>query len=122
MCIRDSSHDVSDGGLAVALSECCILSSKGASIQLEENNSRKDNILFSEGGSRIIFSLNKNEESNFLNFLKINSKDFGRNVYVKKIGFVSEQNLVITLQDKTLCNLRVDELTEKFNNSISSYL
>lgn len=31
-----SSHDVSDGGLAVALSECCILSSKGAYIQLEE--------------------------------------------------------------------------------------
>ena len=31
-----SSHDVSDGGLAVALSECCILSSKGAYIQLED--------------------------------------------------------------------------------------
>ena len=28
-----SSHDLSDGGLAVALSECCILSSKGANIQ-----------------------------------------------------------------------------------------
>ena len=41
---------------------------------------------------------------------------------VKKIGFVSEKNLDITLQDKTLCNLRVDELTEKFNNSISSYV
>ncbi len=53
-----SSHDVSDGGLAVALSECCILSSKGAYIQLEEKNSRLDNLLFSEGGSRIIFSLN----------------------------------------------------------------
>ncbi len=115
-----SSHDVSDGGLAVALSECCILSSKGANIQLEEKNSRIDNLLFSEGGSRIIFSINKNEESNFLNFLKINSKDFGTNVYVKKIGFVSEENLNITFQRKTLCNLRVDDLTEKFNNSISS--
>ena len=56
-----SSHDVSDGGLAVALSECCILSSKGANIQIKENNTRKDNILFSEGGSRIIFSLNKED-------------------------------------------------------------
>ena len=115
-----SSHDVSDGGLAIALSECCILSSKGANIQLEEKNARIDNLLFSEGGSRIIFSTNKNEETNFLNFLKINSKDFGQNVYVKKIGFVSEHNLDITLQDQTLCNLRVDELTKKFNNSISS--
>ncbi len=115
-----SSHDVSDGGLAVALSECCILSSKGAYIQLEEKNNRLDNLLFSEGGSRIIFSLNKKEEQNFLNFLEIKSKDFGQDVYVKKIGFVSEQNLDITLTGQTLCNLRVDELTEKFNNSISS--
>ena len=106
--------------MAVALSECCILSSKGANIQLEEKNARIDNLLFSEGGSRIIFSINKNEESNFLNYLKVNSKDFGRNVYVKKIGFVSEDNLAITFHKKTLCNLRVDELTEKFNNSISS--
>ena len=115
-----SSHDVSDGGLAVALSECCILSSKGAYIKLDEKNARLDNLLFSEGGSRIIFSVNKKEEQNFLNFLEIKSKDFGRNVYVKKIGFVSEHSLDITLQDQTLCNLRVDELTEKFNNSISN--
>ncbi len=115
-----SSHDVSDGGLAVALSECCILSSKGAYIQLEEKNARLDNLLFSEGGSRIIFSLNKKEEQNFLNFLEIKSKDFGRNVYVKKIGSVSEHNLDITLEGQTLCKLRVDELTEKFNNSISN--
>ena len=96
------------------------MSSKGAYIQLEEKNTRLDNLLFSEGGSRIIFSLNKKEEQNFLNFLEIKSKDFGRNVYVKKIGFVSEQNLDITFKGQTLCNLRVDELTDKFNNSISN--
>ena len=116
-----SSHDVSDGGLAVALSECCILSSKGANIHLERKKTRKDSILFSEGGSRIIFSLHKKEELNFLKLIKINTEMFGENVYVKKIGFVSEQNLDITLQDKTICNLRVDELIEKFNNSISSF-
>ncbi|ABM71211.1 phosphoribosylformylglycinamidine synthetase II [Prochlorococcus marinus str. MIT 9515] len=115
-----SSHDISDGGLAIALSECCILSSKGANIQLEEKNARKDNILFSEGGSRIIFSLNKMEETNFLNFVSINNKNFGSNIYVKKIGFVSEANLTINVQDEELCNLRVDELAEKFNNSISN--
>ena len=115
-----SSHDVSDGGLAIALSECCILSSKGANIQLEGENVRKDKVLFSEGGSRIIFSLNKKEEIKFLNFLKIKRKYFGNNVYVKKIGFVSGKNLDITLQDEKLCNIRVDQLTEKFNNSISS--
>ena len=115
-----SSHDVSDGGLAVALSECCILSSKGANIKLEEKNARKDNLLFSEGGSRIIFSLKKKEEFNFINFLKIKSKDFDKGIYVKKIGCVSKENLTISIQDNELCNLRVDQLTKKFNNSISS--
>ena len=96
------------------------MSSKGVKINLEEKNSRIDSLLFGEGGSRIIFSLNQDEESNFLNFLKLKSKDFEQHVYVKKIGFVSEENLDITFQEKRLCNLTVDELTEKFNNSISS--
>ena len=116
-----SSHDVSDGGLAVALSECCILSSKGATIELEENHSiRQDSLLFSEGGSRIIFSLNNEEELNFLDFLNSNRKEFSKNIYVKKIGFVTKENFQITFENEVLCNLRVDELTKKFNNSISS--
>ena len=115
-----SAHDVSDGGLAVALSECCILSSKGATIQLEEKNIRKDNLLFSEGGSRIIFSINTKKEENFLNFIHSKSLDFCQNVYIKKIGFVTKKNLKIFVEDKKLCDLRVDDLTKKFNNSISS--
>jgi len=114
-----SSHDVSDGGLAVALSECCILSNKGATIELKDQNVREDSLLFSEGGSRIIFSINKQEESNFLNFINVHSKNFGENIYVKKIGFVSKDHLNISVQNKQICKLRVDEIAEKFNNSIS---
>ena len=115
-----SSHDVSDGGLAVALSECCILSSKGATIELEGNNIREDSLLFSEGGSRIIFSINKKEELKFLDFVNLETKDFPQNIYIKKIGFVSKENLNISVNYKELCKIRVDELTKKFNNSISS--
>ncbi len=115
-----SSHDVSDGGLAVALSECCILSSKGATIELEDKNFREDSLLFSEGGSRIIFSLNKKEELNFLDFVDFKKKDSPQNIYVKKIGIVSKEKLKIIVEDKELCNIRVDELTKKFNNGISS--
>ena len=117
-----SSHDVSDGGLAVALSECCILSSKGATIELEDKNIREDSLLFSEGGSRIIFSLNKKEELNFLDFVNFKKKDFASNIYVRKIGIVAKEKLEIIVEDQELCNIRVDELTKKFNNSISSCL
>ena len=117
-----SSHDVSDGGLALALSECCILSSKGATIELESKNFREDNLLFSEGGSRIIFSLNQKKEANFLNFINDKSVNFGKNIYVKKIGFVSKGNLIISNNNQELCDIKVADLTKKFNNSISSHI
>jgi len=116
-----SSHDISDGGLAIALAECCILSDKGATIQLQQDHNRDDNLLFAEGGSRIIFSIDKTKEKEWHNYLKniqINSQS---SIYVKKLGYVSSETLDIKIQDKNICNIRVEELTEKFNNSISDY-
>ncbi len=116
-----SSHDISDGGLAVALAECCILSSMGATIKLENNFSRDDNLLFAEGGSRIIFSIDKSKEKEWLEYLIKNKKDFQSSIYVKQIGYVSGESLKIKIQDKNICNIMVEELTDKFNNSISGY-
>ncbi len=115
-----SAHDVSDGGLSIALSECCILSSKGATIELTTQNKRVDSMLFSEGGSRVIFSINKKEEYNFSKFVKEKGKDFGQNIYIQKIGYVSKENLNIVFKGRQLCNIGVEDLTEKFNNSISN--
>jgi len=116
-----SSHDISDGGLAIALSECCILSAKGATIELEKQFNRDDNLLFAEGGSRIIFSIDKSKEKEWLNYLNKNQIYFKPSVYVKKIGYVSSETLNIKIQEKKICNIRVEELTEKFNNSISGH-
>ena len=114
-----SSHDISDGGLAIALAECCILSSKGAVINLQKDLIRDDNLLFAEGGSRIVFSIDQTKEKEWLTYLQkiqINNKS---SVYLKKIGYVSSENLDIKIQEKNICNIRVEVLTEKFNNSIS---
>ncbi len=116
-----SAHDISDGGLAVGLSECCILSSRGANISLQDKNVREDNLLFSEGGSRIIFSVSSHNESLWLDFLKLEQKKFKETIYVRKIGLVSDQNLNIKVGNLELCNIKVEELSEKFNNSISDY-
>ena len=116
-----SSHDISDGGLAIALAESCILSSKGATIELKKDINREDNLLFAEGGSRIIFSINKIKQNEWLNYLKQNQINIPSSVYVKKIGHVSSETLKIIIQDKVICNIRVEELSEKFNNSISDY-
>ncbi len=113
-----SSHDISDGGLAIALAESCILSKKGAMIELQEDN-REDNILFAEGGSRIVFSVNKIKEREWLNYLKTDQINSQSSVYVKKLGYVSGETLKIKIKDKNICNIKVEELTKKFNNSIS---
>jgi len=57
-----SCHDLSDGGLAVALAECCILGERGASLWIEDvtradsADSKVAGILFGEGQSRFLIS------------------------------------------------------------------
>ena len=61
------------------------------------------------------------KQNEWLNYLKQNEKNWPSSVYVKKIGYVSGETLKIKIQDKNICNIRVEELSEKFNNSISGY-
>ena len=77
--------------------------------------------MFGEGGSRIIFSISKMKQNEWLNYLKQNQRNWPSSVYVKKIGYVSSETLKIKIKDKNICNIRVEELSEKFNNSISGY-
>jgi len=97
------------------------LSAKGATIELNIDSNRDDNLLFAEGGSRIIFSISKMKQNEWLDFLKQNQINYPSSVYVKKIGYVSSETLKIKIQDKNICKIRVEELSEKFNNSISGY-
>ncbi len=115
-----SAHDVSDGGLAIAVSECCILSSKGANLDLEYDNNRLDNLLFSEGGSRIIFSVRKIKELEWLNYLKKVNHELPKSVYLLKIGNVFGNSLKINFQNKEICNIKIEKLADKFNNSIAT--
>ena len=75
--------------------------------------------MFAEGGSRIIFSISKIKQNEW--YLKQNQINFPSSVFVKKIGYVSSDTLKIKINEKNICNIRVEELTEKFNNSISDY-
>jgi len=44
---------------------------------------------------------------NLKNYEDFNMKKFDQNVYVKKIGFVSKENLNISIEDDEICNLRL---------------
>lgn len=59
-----SAHDLSEGGLAVALAESCLSGQRGATIQLPEGTyPRWDVLLFAEGGARILVSVPPTEQA-----------------------------------------------------------
>ena len=53
-----SAHDVSDGGLAVCLAECCFVGREeiGATVALPSSGIRRDALLFGESQSRVVIS------------------------------------------------------------------
>ena len=72
--IVHSAHDCSDGGLAVAVAECCIAGASrplGATIQVATNGSREDFILFGEDQSRILLSVAQEAETRILELAAI---------------------------------------------------
>jgi phosphoribosylformylglycinamidine synthase II/phosphoribosylformylglycinamidine synthase I len=92
-----SCHDLSEGGLAVALAECCLGSGLGARVATGADT------LFGEAPSRFLVTVSAEHESDFLEALK----DFP----LRKLGTVSqESNLAI----EDLIDLSVSELREAF--------
>ena len=52
-----SAHDSSDGGLAVAVAECCIASGLGVALDLSPFSGSLQRLLFGEGGARVVVSV-----------------------------------------------------------------
>lgn len=61
--IARSAHDCSEGGLAVALAECCIKGKRGLRGSYLNIRGRKDSALFGEGQSRIVLSVARKDRS-----------------------------------------------------------
>ena len=117
-----SAHDCAEGGLAVALAESCIAAELGAEIHLGENisNSRLDEILFGEGGARIIVSVNP---QNLKEWEKFAQNQLGE--HCCKIGIVgkSEENLrVFTVSEIPPINVSITDMGERWHNAIERRL
>jgi phosphoribosylformylglycinamidine synthase len=111
----NSAHDVSDGGVGVALAECCIINKNfpiGCEINFDYGKLRKDFSLFGESQSRIIISANKKFEKDIL---AICSK---YNTSVHNVGIVGDNNLKINSE----INIGVEELIDFYFNSIKNIM
>jgi phosphoribosylformylglycinamidine synthase len=112
--IIQSAHDVSDGGLAVALAECCITAPEGtvgAKIDLNEVM-RADALLFGESQSRIIVSL---EEKDLGRLSEIAAKE---GAVVRVIGEVGGR----TLNIQSILEVPVDELRASWRQGLERWL
>lgn len=104
-----SAHDISEGGLAIALAESCIIDSdegktSGAEIRLPESLDRLDGILFGEAQSRIIISADQKDTDSILDIAKKAA------VPVSVLGTVRQGSLKISQKNITIIDQPVKSL------------
>ncbi|MEE8405138.1 MAG: phosphoribosylformylglycinamidine synthase subunit PurL [candidate division Zixibacteria bacterium] len=108
--IVKSAHDCSEGGLAVAIAECCISereNMRGASIKIGDEI-RSDCLLFGETQSRLILSCDRKNENELIAYFTKHG------INCKSIGTTGGDKL--TINDMILVDLK--ELAEAFYNAL----
>jgi phosphoribosylformylglycinamidine synthase II len=83
-----SAHDVSDGGLLIALAESAFVSNLGFELN-SDKNIRLDAFLFGEAQGRIVVSLRKEEEVKLVDELKKHGVKFS------KLGFIQGKEMLV---------------------------
>jgi phosphoribosylformylglycinamidine synthase II len=111
-----SAHDVSDGGLAVCLAECCFLGPQrtGCTISLEDDLAAHA-LLFGESQSRIVVSL---ESRNLDKLLRLAEK---RNAAAAVLGKTGGPNLVIAHRGLKLIDVPVSRAFAAWKNAVPAY-
>jgi phosphoribosylformylglycinamidine synthase II len=102
-----SAHDVSDGGLAVTLAECCILdriNTCGAEIVLPQPDMRPEWLLFSESQSRAVISVSPEHQQTLETFFH------DHNVPLFRLGKTGGNSLIIDDQ----INLPLTDLVDLY--------
>lgn len=107
-----SAHDLSEGGLSVALAESCISGKLGASVALSSDNLRHDLLLFSESQSRILLSATPAQAD------ALESHIQSQGVPVRRIGQVQGTELQIQVDGKQVLAEQVNNLRQVWEDAI----
>jgi phosphoribosylformylglycinamidine synthase len=110
-----SAHDCSDGGLAIALAECCFSSLNhsaiGAKVSLS-NSLSASSMLFSESPSRIIISFPDRSRA------EVERIAARENCPLTVIGRVGGQGLEIEIADSEVISIGISELEDVWRSSL----
>ena len=110
-----SAHDLSEGGLAVALAECAIQAGKGAVVSLADKIN-KTALLFGEGQSRILLTIAPENIFSLSDFAMLHE------VRCSIIGKVSGKSLVVMKDGQKLINTPVKRLQDTYFSALPKLL
>ncbi len=107
-----SAHDVSLGGIIIALSKMCIKGKKGATLKKPNYLINQFEYLFGEDQGRYIIEIDKNNLQNVIKILEENS------VHFDELATVSENNLIIDNKSK----VSIDDLIKSHTIWLTKYM
>ena len=108
----ESNHDISDGGLAVALTESAFGGGFGANIYLgadDTNNLNSD--LFSESHSRFVTSVRPENQADFESIFKDDA------ILIGKV--TSDQKLLVKYNSEEVINIEVNKLRKAWEDGLA---
>lgn len=109
--VINSAHDLSEGGLAIALAESCILGNLGVLCDLKDVE-RRDFMLFGEDQSRIIVSLSQEKVQSFWKIVQQET------IPATVIGKVVEHDFVVKINEDEVIHTTVDQIKEIYYHSL----
>ncbi|MHC5777335.1 phosphoribosylformylglycinamidine synthase subunit PurL [Nostoc sp.] len=118
-----SAHDSAEGGVAIAIAECCIAGNLGAEIKLEiapTQLNRLDQVLFAEGGARILVSVASAQQEIWESYLQ---EHLGQQW--QKLGTVAnfETDLgVFTTDNQALIKVSIEDMSDRYSHAIARRL
>jgi phosphoribosylformylglycinamidine synthase len=116
-----SAHDLSEGGIAVALAEACIGNNLGATVNIPVlQTQRLDEVLFGETASHIIVSIDPELADSWETYLQDNLNNSW-----SKIGTVDEPQSslnILTNDNLSLINVKIMEMTITWSKAIENRL
>lgn len=118
MRILESAHDISEGGLLPSIFESCVLEDEyvGVEIELKSEGRRIDEIMFGEGPSRVLISFTEENKD----IIEGMVKEF--NLFFKIIGRTKGKNLKISLDEKEILNLKIEDVIKEWKSGFDKIL
>ncbi|WP_017306615.1 phosphoribosylformylglycinamidine synthase subunit PurL [Spirulina subsalsa] len=114
-----SAHDCAEGGLGVALAECCLGGELGAEITLEGGDGRWDEVLFGEGGARIVVSVAPEFQALWEDYAQ---SVLGEGVWLLGTVQATANLRVFTSNQDTLLNVSIKELGDRWHLALERRL